>query len=507
MPDVDPLTKRNVSSTSGDLARQSVHGFLWTTLAWGSNRLVILGLTLLLARLLTPEDFGVVTAAVTIIAMLDAALDLGVGAAVVAGQEKGVSRKTRTAMTLNIAISVIVCAAGVAASPWIAELFGARSQAGVFALIFMYPLFRGAAQVNDAVLKRDLLFRRRTLVDLTRAAVRVSISIPLALTVGGAVSIAAGIVAGEFVAMVLLWVLVPISPLLRIKRTVMSELLHFGGQVTLIRILGSIRASVDYLIVGSLISTAALGFYGMAYKLPELLIENVLWIFTAVALAAYSRAHAISHDLLIASMLRATRILSIYGLAVGTALAVVAQDVVPVLFSQQWTPAIVPMMLISLSLGIMSIPWASGDVFSAKGQPGILVRLDLPATVVMIGALLYASRYGLVGVAGALLVFNVVYCVARLMLVRRVTCVSSRSLFDAIAPGMAIAAATAATGFLVRSLLPSGQVLSLVILSLVCVATVIGASFVFARTAIVELVALVRSPRQGNPLVAEPSAS
>ena len=78
---------------------------MWTTLAWTGNRLAILGLTLVLARLLTPEDFGVVTAALTIIAILDAALDLGVGAAVIAEQESGVTRRTRTAFTLNLVIA------------------------------------------------------------------------------------------------------------------------------------------------------------------------------------------------------------------------------------------------------------------------------------------------------------------------------------------------------------------------------------------------------------------
>ena len=73
------------------IGRRSARGFLWGTLAWTGNRLAILGLTLLLARLLTPEDFGIVTAALTLIAILDAALDLGVGAAVIAEQETGVS--------------------------------------------------------------------------------------------------------------------------------------------------------------------------------------------------------------------------------------------------------------------------------------------------------------------------------------------------------------------------------------------------------------------------------
>ena len=195
--------------------------------------MVILVLTLVLARLLTPEDFGLVTAALTLIAMLDAALDLGVGAAVVAEQEHGITPAGRGPPgTLNLIMSDRRGGAGIAASPLIAALFDAPDQAWLFALIFLYPLFRGAGQVSDAVLKRDLLFKRRNRVDLLRAAVRVAVSIPLALTVGGAISIAAGIVVSELAAMVLLMVLEPVRPVLRIDRATVRSLLGFGGQVT-----------------------------------------------------------------------------------------------------------------------------------------------------------------------------------------------------------------------------------------------------------------------------------
>ncbi len=478
------------SSTA--LARSSVGGFLWTTLAWGSNRIVILGLTLLLARLLTPEDFGVVTAAVTIIAMLDAALDLGVGAAVVARQEQGITPATRIAMTLNLGISAIICVAGIVASPWIAALFDSSSQADVFALLFLYPLFRGAGQVSDAVLKRDLLFRRRTAIDLTRAAVRVCISVPLALTVGGAISIAAGIVGGELVAMLLLWILVPIRPAFLAHRHLIPGLLKFGGLVTVIRVLGSIRASADYLVVGAMVGTTALGYYGMAYKLPELVIENVLWIFSAVALSAYSKARVISPDVLTAGMLRATRMLSIYGLTAGATLAVIAPDAVPVLFSPQWQPAATPMVFISLALGFMAVGWASGDVFTANGRPGTLVALDIPATVVLIVGFIVAAGHGLVGVAVALLIFNVAYCVARLALVRYAHGTAWKRLLTAVAPAVAIATATGGVGLLVRSLLPSGQFATLAVVSLACTVTAIGASLLFARSTVLEMTSLLR---------------
>ena len=464
-------------------------------MAWASNRLVILGLTLVLARLLTPEDFGIVTAALTVIAVLDAALDLGVGAAVIARQDRGISDRTRTAFTLNVAISVGVAALGVAFSPWIATLFHAGSSADLFAMIFLYPLFRGAGQVNDAVLKRDLRYRRRTVVDLTRAAVRVIVSIPLALTVGGAISIAAGIVVSELAAMILLWSLVPIRPIWPRRIASTLELLHFGGQMAVIRIMGSFRSTFDYIVVGAVIGTTALGFYGMAYKLPELFIENVLWIFTSIALPAYARARLIGHSVLIGAMLRATRLLTLYGLAVGTTLAVVAREAVPLVFSEQWQPAVVPMMLISLSLGVMSIAWASGDVFAAVGKPGVLVRLDAPATVLMAAAFLYAPRYGLVGVASVHLVFNVVYCLARMTLVCHILGVPTTALVRAVAPGAVVASVTAAAGFLARSMLAPGDFLSLVVEIGVCAVTVVVMSLLVARPAVLQMINLVRPSR------------
>ncbi len=461
-------------------------------MAWGCNRIAILGLTLLLARLLTPTDFGVVAAALTIIAMLDAALDLGVGAAVIVGQERGVTDRIRTAYTLNLAISALIAALGMACSPLIARLFGAGDQTWVFALVFAYPLFRGAGQVNDAVLKRDLLFRRRTMVDALRAVVRVAVSISLALTVGGAVSIAAGIVLSELAAMIVLWALVPIRPKVRLQLAEVRGLLSFGGQITAIRLLGSFRSGFDYIVVGSLISTAALGIYSMAYKLPELGIENVLWIFSSVALSMYARASSEGRDQLLAAMLTCTRLLALYGLTAGAALAVIARDAVPVLFSPEWSPAIVPMMIISISLGIMSIAWASGDVFAALGRAGTLLIVDIPATLVMAAALLLSARWGLIGVAMVHLLFNIVYCIARLALARRVTGVSAAALVRALLPAVAVAALTASAGFGATALLPPGQLLSLAVEIVVVAVAAVGGSLLFARESIRSVIAVLR---------------
>ena len=302
------------------------------------------------------------------------------------------------------------------------------------------------------MLKRDLLFKRRTLVDLLRAAVRVAVSIPLALTVGGAISIAAGIVVSELAALVLLMVLEPVRPVLRMDRATVRSLLGFGGQVTVIRILGSVRSNVDYLVVGGVLGASALGIYGMAYKLPEMGIENVLWIFSGVALAAYSRAYAKGGS---ADHHHAQSDPAVGPLRTGRGHH--AGRAGP----GRGSGAVLRAVGCGGDPDDVDLPQPRSDVdrvgqwrrVRRDGRLRLMIVLDVPATAAMVVAFVLVAHIGLVGVAAVHLAFNAVYCVARLILLQRVTGVRGRDLADTVMPALAVAGVTAAVGLAVRSVL------------------------------------------------------
>jgi lipopolysaccharide exporter len=480
------------------LAGGATRGFLWTMLSFGGNKFVILALTALLARLLLPEDFGLVTAGLTIITFFDAALDLGVGYALVYEQQRGIDERVRLASGLNLLLSASICAIGIACSPLIAALFGERGHTLLFATLFLYPLFRGASQVNDAVLKRDMMFRRRTIADLVRAGVRVAVSVPLALVGTGAWSIALGIIASEAACTILMWSLVPIRPDFRLRWSRVKSLVSFGGAVTGVRVLGSFRSSVDYLFVGSVLGASALGYYGMGYRLPELVIANVLWIFTTVAFPVYARAKAGGIERLSAAMLRATRLVALFGLAAGVMLAVLAPLAIPVVFSAEWNVAIVPMALVSLALGCQSIGWASGDVFSALGRPGLLLALDVPATIAVVVAFGVAAPHGIIAVAAVHIGFESVYAIIRVTMAIRVTGVSVGSMAMALGPGFATGAAVALVGLPLRSVLPTGSFWSLLVLVVACGSTAVAVGVLTARREVLGVIGSVRNRGAAN---------
>lgn len=434
-----------------------VRGVVWSSLAWGSNRVIVFLLTLLLARLLVQEDFGIVTAGLTVIALLEVGLDLGIGSAVVYHQDEGVTDRVRSAFALNLLSSGVITLLCVLSAPAVAGFFG-TTDVSLFQVLFLYPLLRGAGQVQDAVLKRDLRFKERMAVDVSRAVTRVAVSLPLALAGLGAWSIVWGLLVAELVGTLANWKVVPMRPRFAMQRATVSSLLRFGVALVAARAVGTTQANADNLIVGNRLGLEALGYYGVAYRLPELLLSNLYWIFTSVSFPVFAKARTRGMDALRSSALRGLMLLSLFGFSVGTGLAVVARDAVLVLFSADWLPAAQPMVFISLGIAVLAVIPACTDVLPAVGRPGLLLPLQVPMVVLAIVAFAVVADQGIAAVAAVHLVYGVVYALVHLVVAARVLQVSRGALLHALRPGLCATAGIVAAALPVRLSLAPGLV-------------------------------------------------
>lgn len=422
------------------LGREAVKNFSWAAISFGGNRFVVFLSTLVLARLLAPRDFGVVAAGLAVIAYLEVALDLGVSSALIYEQEKGVTERVQTAFTLNVLVSALLFLIGFLAAPSVARFFRVPGEEDLFRALSLFLLIRGAGQVHDAILKRDLLFRKRTLVEALRAVVRAGVAIWLALLGYEAWSIVWGFLAGELVGTVVSWVLVPLRPSWGFDRMTARTLLGFGSSVVGIKILAEIGTNADYLVVGNRLGPDQLGYYSIAFRLPELLISNIFWVFSSVAFPVYSKTRALGPSAFRTSMLRALTLATLFGFPMGAGLALVARDAVMVLFSPRWAPAIVPMVLISLAFGVSSVGFASGDIFPALGKPGALLKIDAPLTVILVVAFVLVAPHGLAAVAWVHLVLTLLYALVRLVVANRLVGSSLSENFRAMRAGLCLTA-------------------------------------------------------------------
>lgn len=474
-------------------ARAAGSSFLWSAMSFGGSKLLVFLTTLVMARLLSPDDFGVVAVGLTIVAFLEIALDLGVGAALVYEQETGITRRVQTAFTVNLAIAAICTLAAVAATPLVADFFHVDDES-LLRVLFLYLLLRGLVQIPDAVLRRDLAFKRRALIEISRGVVRAAVSVPLALTGAGPWALVLGILASEAIGVVLTWAAVRFLPRFTFDRAIARTLLGFGTAVLTTKVIGGVLQDADYLIIGAQLGTYALGVYTLAYRLPEIVLANVFWIFSSVAFSIYARSRSTDMSSLRSAVLRALQVITLFAFPAGVGMAVVSLNATVVLLGWEWEGAAGPMFWIALSMAASSIGYASGDVYPAVGRPGLLIKLLVPMMMTKVVGLLIAAQYGLTELAATLFGLTVVFSAVRLVVANRLLDLSLGTSVRAMVPG-AVAALGAAAGALPVVLLREPSVSTLIMAIIAGILSAVIFLLLFCRPAVADLSRLLQTMR------------
>jgi len=439
--------------------------------SFGGSKLLAFVATLVLARLLLPADFGVLAASLTVIAYLEIMLDLGMSSAIVYRQEKGHPHSVTVAFTLNVGACAVLATLNVLLAPVLAAFFRAPEEVALFRALSIYIVLRGFGAVQDALLRRDLRFRDRATADITRALSRGVIGVVLALAGFEAWALIWGLIVGEAAGTAVAWSFTRFRFRLRFDRRTAAPLLRFGAPVAGIALVSEVGTNSDYLVIGHQLGPIALGLYLIAFRLPELMLSNVYWVFSSVAFPVFSHVGSGNSALFRSAMLRALRLVTLFGFSVSVGLALVSRDAVPALFGPQWSAASGPMLLISLAMGLNCIGYASGDIFKAAGRPGALLWVSGLCTLLMITGFLIAAPYGIVAVAWVHLAVSLLEAILQLNLANRIVGTTVTQTFAAMRPAITVSSSIVLVALPVRLLLEPG----LVALASILIAGIAGA--------------------------------
>jgi PST family polysaccharide transporter len=249
-----------------------------------------------------------------------------------------------------------------------------------------------------------------------------------ALAGWGVWSLVWGQLIGAAASTIALWIIVPWRPGLRASWKRAREMLSYGGQIVGVNIVSSIVHDADFVIVGRVLGSAALGFYSLAYRTPEFFITTVIWIIGKVTFPLYSK---IRHDAdaLRGAFLITLRYLSLITLPAGVGLAAVGGLFVTFFYGDRWEPAALALQALALSGAMRSLGSHAGDVYKATGRTGVLTALGLTRAAVMIPAMIWATRYGIFGVAVAQLVVTSASTVLNVYVAGRILSLPPSALF------------------------------------------------------------------------------
>ncbi|HEX8082720.1 MAG TPA: lipopolysaccharide biosynthesis protein [Solirubrobacteraceae bacterium] len=422
------------------IAERTLRGMAWSYGSYVGGRVLVLASTAALARLLTPEDFGLVALALTVMALLEAFADLGVGHALIVETEDAVEDRAETAFVFSIGMGVVLSGIVAALSPVAAAVFDEPRLIAITSVLGLNFLLRSFRSTPEALSRKAMQFRPITLADLADAVVRGALGIALAVAGAGVWALVAGYLVGTLARNVVIWRLVPWRPRLKPDRAHLRQLLTFGGGLSLVSLLNAFIGTFDDLVVGRVLGTTALGLYVLGFRLPELLIINMSNVAGDVLFPAFA---SVGREALARAYLTALRYTLMLGLPLAAALAVLAEPIVLTLFGDQWRETATVMQILTIyALGVtIGIP--AGTVYKATGRAGVLLKLAVFRAALLAAGVLLLVDYGIDAVAASQAAVAGLFSLIGLGLASRLLAVRPREIAAAIWPALVPTAAMA----------------------------------------------------------------
>ena len=422
-----------------DLRRSATRGILWAYASRYSGKALVFVSTLVLARLLIQEDFGVAGYALVVIALLETLSGLGVGPALIYHDDN--PRTRDTAFVLSLLAACVLLVVTWFAAPLVADFFRDPRATDVTRVLALALPLSALGNIHFALLEKRLQFGRKFVPDLANSVMKGGSAIVFALSDYGAWSLIYGQLLGTLASVIGVWIVMPWRPRLRLHADAAGDLLNYGSKIVVVGVLGYFVANLGNFLVGRYLGAAALGVYVLALRIPEVLIKESALVVNKVLFPVFSRVRS-DPAMMGRGYIAVMRYLTLMVAPLGAGLAAVAEPFVLGLLSEKWAELIPVMRLSAIYTLLMAVSFNAGTVFKAIGRPGLIIKLSLLRLALLAPALWWAvtGPGTLVAVAWVLLAAIVVHLALSLIWVARLLGLSLADLCRSILPALVSAA-------------------------------------------------------------------
>lgn len=485
------MTDDAPTGSPGSLARASASGAMWNGITYALSKGLVLISTVVLARLLVPDDFGLVGIGLLVVGYLEIVNDFGVSAAVIQRRDDHI-RTADVAFWTNMMLGTCLTVVGVAVAPLIADFFQDARATPIIQVLSLTFFVSSIGAIHESRLRRELDFRRRAGPELAKALVKGTVAISFAAGGAGAWSLVWAQMASALTGSVMYWRALAWRPRRRWDGAIARSLLGFGSQITLVGLLGTVLRNVDYILIGRWLGTRALGLYTLAFRMPQLLVEGVATIVGQVVFPAFSR---LQHDpaRMRAALARVLTVTSLLIAPLGIGIALIADPFVRVFYGERWEPAITTMQLLAVYMVVQSASRNVGDLYKAIGRPGILTVLAVVKLAFTVPALILAVPHGIVAVAATQVAVATLATAIDLAVAARRVGLSARAMVTVFAPaGRATTVMTVACVGCAMLLDDRGPSITMAAVVMVGIVSYCGALWLFDRDRAREVMSLVR---------------
>lgn len=380
-------------------------GIKWIGVSLAVTQAVRFLTTAVLARLLTPEIFGLVAMAHVAITLIGVIREVGVGAAFIQRQDRDpedAANAANTTFLLSLVVNGVLFLLAWFAAPLVVRFFEADGLQAVLRAMFAVFLIDAFDTTPTMILQKRLQFERHAAGSILACAVNAGVAIGMAFAGFGVWSLVAGQLSSRAARAVLVFALARFRPRLTFDRAIAGELFAYGRYLWAFAVLSAVGGSLDRLILGRWLGAATLGIYDMALNLSNLPASHISGLVNQLTFPSFARIQG-DPAALRRALHKTIRHVSLLSVPLAFGMLAVANDLILTVYGEKWADAVPVIQVLAfygLSLSIASI---TGPVLKAIGRPQILLYSSIVHHSVLLALLFALGGYGPVGIAYAVL--------------------------------------------------------------------------------------------------------
>lgn len=408
------------------------------------ERLARLGRNMLLARIIAPDQFGLMAIVLAVIALFEALTEVGVAQAVIQNERGDTPEFLNAAWWFGVARGVLVGALALPLAAPIARFYGEPSLTELLTLAPLTVLFAGLTSPRIYALQRRFRFGATLLTFQGAGLLGTAATIGLGIWLQDVWALLWGAIFEAFARFVLSFVVCPIRPRLRLERSARKDLFDFSAGMAGLSLLALFVMQADTFVLGKTVTTQALGLYTMAIALaafPLGLFSKVVQPLVLPLLAPFRE----DVDKLRDELLKLSRLVWLFMLPMGTAMGILSEPLLLLLYGRpEFATAAPAFTLYSLFTVVYMASMVSFSVYLALARPALQRRFTLVRAAIVAAALYPASLWlGGTGAALTLLVAMVVAMVVQLVNLRRIIGLRLLAYLGTLRAGLVASAALA----------------------------------------------------------------
>lgn len=410
-----------------DIKHQAIEGVKWSGVQQWGGRVISLLVLVIIARFLEPEAFGLVAMALLYIAFVQVFIEQGFGAAIV--QRANLEEEhLDTAFWISITSGAFLTLVSISIAGFVADLFQQTQLESIVRWESLSLLIGGTASVQQAILRRQLDFKKLAVSSLVASTIGGIVGVALAIMQYGIWSLVAQHLVSTLAGCIALWRVSSWRPRFRFSSKRFFELFSFGLNIMGISLLNFVNRHGDDLLIGYFLGPTLLGFYTIAYQLLVKMTELLASVGNAVAFPTYSRLQT-DRELISTAFYKSILFMSLVSFPAFVGVGIIAPELVLVIYGAQWEASI-PVLQVLVLIGILhSILFYHDSLILALGKPSWRLGMTVINAVSNIIAFSIAVRWGIVAVAAAYVIRGYLTTPIEFWMLRKIGMIDIKNYF------------------------------------------------------------------------------